>query len=136
MTILTDTGPTNPVHPAKAKRHQRSLWPWVTLVAVFSPFLVLGGLWLTNGLPTGPTHQTGFFNITLSAKWHPNPQNAGVYCQLVGQLSSDSEQFAALTANVAPNLAAHQAMIAYYEDVKHQRPSSGDLAKVKATCPS
>lgn len=139
---LTEIRPMDPVQPAQSHRHRRSPWPWVFVAAVLSPFLVVGGVLLTHALPSGPTANgpNGFFNITLSAKWHPNPQNASLYCATVRVLppsgAQANEQFAALVADEAPNLADRQAAIAYYDDVKNLRPSSGDLAKVQATCPS
>ena len=143
MTNLTDIRPMNPLRPVEAKRHRWSPWPWVAAAAIVSPILVVVCVWLVNGLPAARTNVgIGFFgNVNPNAQvWHPNPQNAGPFCGSVAQLPLSDPMsnvlFAGITAEQAPNLADRKAIIAYYDDVRYLRPNVGDLAAVKATCPS
>jgi phage tail sheath gpL-like len=113
----------------------------VAVAAILSPILVVGGVWLTIGFATAPSNDGFTLNVNPSATvWHPNPQNAAAYCATVAQLPQSDPALnvwsAGIAAELAPNLADRQATMAYYDDVRHLRPSSNDLAKVTATCPS
>ena len=137
----TSIRPMKPVHRNRLSSWGKALaWVALATVVVLALVVATAGIYAEwfNGSP-GYNVIGGHFNLNMVPVKHPVP-DAGFYCAGIGWFSAPlpDPQLVAAEVNAAPNAAAHEAALKFYNDLVNVRSTTSDLAAVGTAyaCPN